>query len=235
MCADLSRDFKNFIWVTWGGFADRWRASDAQNRRCSFDQDLKRCQELTSLALRHGARIDECVDPYCSYANILFSIGSASSLLPHQWNQVLQYLLQIGVTMEDRNQEGQTPLLAFVDFAADASVISAFLAAGADLHAKDKIGRGYLHLALSALLRNPVFLKHQPNIMTLLRADTRFNGRPITPKETPLILSLTLSERAWGVWMSVFEEMEWDKEAMESYRYTALCRKRELSLLERLP
>lgn len=225
--AKCSSIFKHILWEIWNGLVARWSQEGDKDRQWSFEEDLVRCKELTSLALGYGARIDECVISW-SGENILFFESSGSDLCPHQWKQILQYLLQLGVALEHRDTHGHTPFLDAIQYCCSSNLISAYLAVGADLHAKDCYGHGYLYMTLWSLLRRSTPHSRdltRQNIVILLKADVKVKNRVITPHETPMIRELAAKENVWELWMAVFKELEWGDEQMEVYRYSSLYRK----------
>jgi hypothetical protein len=195
----------------------------------SFEEDFARCTEMTSLAIKQGAQIHEDIHFNEFDGNILWSIGIINTLQPHQLRQVLKYLLSLGLNIEHRNLEGETPLLYSIRGEFHHSAISAYLDADANLYAEDDEGLDYLHIAMVTLLEGGVLklgskgrATLRKNLTVLLKADPRFSGRPITPEETPLIRRLALREQDWNVWMSVFKRLDWNTMGMEAYRYRAL-------------
>lgn len=208
----------NIMWEIWSGFATHCRRSDRRHPYPSFENRFARCKELMRLASQYGAHIDECVSDFRK--NILFTVNSTGNLDSHQWRQLLQYLLDLGVELEYRDVYGNTPLLAAVDLTfPDPNLVSAYLEMEANILATDNKGHGYLHLVISNM---PIYLRdtyviYQKTMAILLRADPRFKDRPITPRETPLIGRLAHKTDAWASWRAVFEDLGWDFTEMEQY------------------
>jgi len=184
----------------------------------SFENRFARCKELMRLASHYGAHIDECVTGFCR--NVLFTVNDTKSLDLHQWRQLLQYLLDLGVELEYRDTYGDTPLLHAINLhPLNPNTVSAYLEMGANILATDNKGRGCLHLVISKMLGfvqlAPV--SYQRTMFILLRADPRFRDQPITPLETPLIGELVRDTEAWALWRAVFEDLGWDFTEMEQY------------------
>jgi hypothetical protein len=205
---------------TWKMVCKDWHVRP--NSQVRFRAEFKKCRELTSLALQCGARPDEFIDK--SGENILHYMASTPmQFQEHQRLRIMRYLVQVGFNIEHRNNQGRTPLLNAIGSFGYA-MIPALLAGNANLQATDNKGQGYLEILFDDI-------SHQWDIecedafsvlLVLLGADRRFSERAITSSEIPLFSELASSKNAWEVWTSVFEEMGWDMEAMNSARFTAL-------------
>ncbi|KAJ4990517.1 hypothetical protein SVAN01_03964 [Stagonosporopsis vannaccii] len=209
---------ENIIWAIWEGFSSRWVADVDDWEQSSFEDDFARCKDLMTLAVDYGAQIDECVDPTRYRGNILFRINRADSLDRHQFEQVLQYLIGLGVDVEHRDVGELTPLLHAIQlYTPNPAAISAYLHAKADVSATDDAGRGCLHLAIERLLKDlsEDLSNHKEVLLIILRADARYKERAITFRETPLVAELAYNRRARGIWRAVFEELRWDFPEME--------------------
>ncbi|KAF3010932.1 hypothetical protein E8E13_010149 [Curvularia kusanoi] len=214
-------------WEIWHGFASRW---SQRYQPMLFEKDFARCIDMTSLTIKRGAQIHEEI-PYNEFeGNILWTVIRINALQPHQLGQVLEYLLSLGLSMEDRNEVGKTLLLHTVWGTCHHSVISAYLDAGADLYAQDEKGQGYLAIALGRMLEYGLDSKERSNLLlsltVLLKADCEFSGRSLKPEETPWVSKLARSEEDWNFLMSIFKRLSWSTMEMETYRYRALLKYR---------
>jgi hypothetical protein len=212
----------------WASFFFQWNGSDEYE--LSLDHDFTQRSDLTSVALKHGAPIDECIDD--RGRNPLHYLEWPREIQAGQRLRCLQYFQRLGVDIEHRDNEGKTPLLAAIasysQYLGPLCSFSPFLEANANLGAVDNLGRGYLRIALE---RDGFLLGHRSYfnftyqadlLATLLSADSSFKERAITPNETPRLIELAFSAIAWDVWTSVFEKLNWDMKEMNEYRYTVL-------------
>lgn len=195
----------------------------------SFQHHFTQCRDLTSVALEHGAPIDECITE--NGYNLFESFRRATWLRPDQRLQLSRYFQQLGVDIEHRNSEGMTILLQAIaesDVDPGFAIISTYLKANANLGAVDNMGRGYLRIALERdgfLFGDSEdfdFVIQAHLLATLLSADSRFKERAITPNETPRLIELAFSAVAWDVWTLVFEKRGWSMRKMNRYRKTVL-------------
>lgn len=194
----------------------------------SFDDDFAQCRDLTSVALEHGAPIDESITE--NEDKLLERFQMAIGLQPDRSLQLLRCFQQLGVDTEHRDNGGRTPLLAaIIDvFDKHRGLVSIYLKANANLGAIDNMGRGYLRIALERdgfLFGDSTYFDfdYQSRLLViLLSADSKFKERAITPNETPRLLELASSAVAWEVWTSVFEKLDWDMSEMNRYRYRVL-------------
>ena len=205
------------------------RCLESYDDEMFLDHGFTQCSDLTSVALKHGAPIDECIDD--QGRNLFQYLGWAACMQADERLRFLQYFQQLGVDIEHRDNEGKTPLLAVIAEDEDdvyLELISNYLEANVNLGAVDNMGRGYLRIALE---RHGFLLGHRSVfgfdyqsqlLVTLLSADPRFKERAITPNETPRLIELAYSAVAWDVWTSVFEQLDWNMERMNWYRYEVL-------------
>jgi hypothetical protein len=209
----------------WSSFFSQWHRSNEYE--LSSDHVFTRCSLLTSVALKHGAPIDECIDD--QGRNLLHYLEWAEEMQADQALLLLRYFQRLGLDIEHRDSEGKTLLLAALskDYS-DLELISTYVKGNANLGAVDNMGRGYLRIALE---RDGYLFGDSENfdfddqahlLAILLSADPKFKGRAITPSETPRLIELAFSAVAWDLWTSVFERLNWDMEEMNWYRHTVL-------------
>jgi hypothetical protein len=143
--------------------------------------------------------------------------------------RLLQHIQRLGVDIEHRDSEGNTPLLAAVSKRFPKfEIISTYVEGNANLGAVDKKGHGYLRITLErggSLFGHSEyfdFINQAHLLAILLSADPRFKERAITPSETPRFIELAFSAVAWELWTSIFERLNWDMEEMYWYRNTVL-------------
>lgn len=227
--SDYSSTHHSILWSIWRGFSVRSDGSTSgESHRPSFEDDFSRCKRLTSLALDHGARIDECVHATSFYGNPLHFMVEWCDLQPQQWHQLLQYLIDLGIDLEFRNHQGQTPLLyaAGVESVSELA-IPALLDFNADLFATDIEGDGYLLTVLDYLA---TFLYEDTELDEISRFERRLTillkadpdpSATINASNTPLRFLIDNNE-AWDIWTSVIEKLGWSMEDSESIRFEEL-------------
>ena len=116
-------------------------------------EDFDQCTRMTDAVLESGYDMDESPYYHPSRPNLLFELACDGG---HAWQKLstiveaLQYLVRKGYDLEERNCEGDTPLL-FATTAHRAGAVThieAFIKAGSDTSATNLAGQGPLHCAL---------------------------------------------------------------------------------------
>ncbi|KAF3004368.1 hypothetical protein E8E13_009842 [Curvularia kusanoi] len=223
----------------WSWSISRWNQNDAGLEE-AFQEQFLQCDQVTSIAQRNGLRVDDSIIQLSE--TVMDSLTKAIKLPSSLRLRLLQYFRQLGLDLEIRGLEGKTPLLKSISmFKENFGIISDFLSPGinANIHAKDDMGHGYLRIAfgrLGFLGTTPHWLPdgwfdgwfdfdHQSNLLALLLSkDETFRKRAITPKDTPRLTELVFSAVAWDTWTFAFQQLNWDMEEMNTYRFKILRR-----------
>jgi hypothetical protein len=188
---------------------------------------------MTVLALKHGARVDECVHYNELSGNLLHLACKYAEyekvLSLHEHTQVIRYLLEIGSDMEYRNMYGRTPLLeaSAMRFSRDSDVSSALLAEGADSSVADLEGRNALHLTADALQRRNALgdaidasllgVRPEGDLYHRLVELLRAGCDPLAMDHVGQTPSSYVqhSPIAWVVWARALYEVGWSPEAID--------------------
>ena len=141
------------MWTLWTHYVNYVRVPGAPRIGPNRIEDFSKCTRMTDAVLESGYDLDE--GPYCHpfRPNLLFELACDGG---HGWQkrskivEALQYLVRKGYDLEERNCEGDTPLLyaAKAHRAGAVTHIEAFAEAGSDLKATNLAGQGPLHCAL---------------------------------------------------------------------------------------
>ena len=117
-------------------------------------EDFDKCTRMTDAVLEFGYHLDHGVFYHPFRPTLLFELACDGG---HSWRkrstivEALQYLVQKGYDLEERNYEGDTPLLYATKAHRAGAVthIEAFAEVGSDTSATNLAGQGPLHCALS--------------------------------------------------------------------------------------
>lgn len=154
-----SLDYKlDFVWTLWISFVDynfvTYLATPEGPDKIIGDFD--QCARMTEAALEPGCDVDNAM----RYGTIrpttlLFDLAGRWPLGMVKFPafvKALRYLIANGYDMEERNLEGDTPLLLATKVYEPHAVtcIKAFIEAGSDIHAINITGQGALHCVLVA-------------------------------------------------------------------------------------
>lgn len=149
-----SSDYKaDFVWMLWTHYVNYIRIPGASRIGPNRIEDFDKCARMTDAVLESGYDLDQGLFYHPSRPNLLFELACDGG---HGWQKrsnivkALQYLVRKGYDLEEKNCEGDTPLLYATKAHRPGAVthIEAFVEAGSDANATNLAGQGPLHCAL---------------------------------------------------------------------------------------